>query len=88
MQVSIRFLTFSAKTPKGYCLLSLPEGATGAELLQIVDEAGKSGAFCAASDWPGLPEHVLLASEGRMLREDEPLAEGMQISIIGQMIGG
>ncbi|HWQ96970.1 MAG TPA: hypothetical protein VN538_02575 [Clostridia bacterium] len=88
MQVSIRFLTFSAKTPKGYCPLSLPDGATGAELLQIVDDAGKAGAFCAASDWAGLPEYVLLASGGRMLPENEPLAEGMQISIIGQMIGG
>jgi len=88
MQVSIRFLTFSAKTPKGYCVFSLPDGATVEDLIHAVDAAGQSGTFCAPADWPGMPEHVLLASEGRMLRADEPLSESQHISIIGQMIGG
>lgn len=88
MQVSIRFLTFSAKTPKGYCALTLPDGTTTEDLLRAVESAGKSGVFCAAAEWPGLPEHVLLAAEGHMLRPEEQLHEGQQISIIGQMIGG
>jgi len=88
MQVSIRFLTFSAKVPKGYSTITLPEHATAQDLLKAVDTAGASGAFCPPEDWPGFPEDVLLASEGSMLRPGDVLADGQQISIIGQMIGG
>jgi hypothetical protein len=88
MQVSIRFLTFSAKTPKGYCDFSMPDGATAEDLLRAVDAAGQAGTFCAPADWPGVPEDVLLASEGSMLRPGDLLQDGQQISIIGQMIGG
>jgi hypothetical protein len=88
MQVSIRFLAFGTKIPKVYCPLSLPDGATAADLMHIVAQAGASGAFCPASDWPGLSEDVLLASEGNMLRLSDPLRNDQQISIISQIIGG
>lgn len=88
MQVSIRFLTFSAKVQKGYSAIALPEHATAQELLEAVDTAGASGAFCPPEDWPGFPVDVLLASEGSMLRPEDVLADGQQISIIGQMVGG
>lgn len=88
MQVSIRFLTFSAKIPKGYHAVILPENAAANDLLRAVESAGLSGSFCPPEDWPGLPDDVLLASQGRMLRSNEKLSEGQQISIIGQMIGG
>jgi len=88
MQILIRFLTVSGKLPKGYSTFSVPENATAGFLIGAVETAGHAGVFCAASDWPGLPEHILLAADARMLRPDEQLREGQQISIIGQMIGG
>ena len=88
MQIFIRFLAFSGKLPKDYVAFHLQGNTTAEDLLRAVESAGQSGMFCAANDWPGLPEHVLLASEAHMLRAEEPLREGQLISIIGQMIGG
>jgi hypothetical protein len=88
MQVYIRFLTVSAKLPKEYIALAVSDNATAEELLRAVESAGQAGAFCAAIDWPGLPEHVLLAADSHMLREQEVLYANQKISIIGQMIGG
>lgn len=88
MEVSIRFLSFCAKVPRGYSAFPLPDGATGEDLLRAVDVAGKAGMFCLADDWPGIQEHVLLASDARMLQTNESLHDGQSISIIGLMIGG
>lgn len=88
MQVLIRFLTISAKLSAQNRPFCIRDGATAAELLSAIALAGEAGSFCAPGDWPGLPEQVLLAADARMLRPDEPIREGQQISIIGQMLGG
>lgn len=88
MQVFIRFLAIGNQFKKEYASFSVPENATAGFLYGAVESAGHAGVFCLANDWPGLPEQVLFASDAHMLRPDEQLHEGQQISIIGQMIGG
>lgn len=88
MRVFIRFLAIGNHLKKEYSPFSVPEDATAGLLCDAVESAGRVGAFCAADDWPGLPEQVLFASDARMLRPEEPLHEGQQISVIGQVIGG
>ncbi len=88
MQIFIRFLAIGNHPKKEYSPFSVPEDATAGFLFDAVESAGRAGAFCAAVDWPGLPEQVLFASNARMLRPKEPLYEGQQISVIGQVIGG
>lgn len=88
MQVFIRFLAIGDHLKKDYASFSVPENATAGFLFGAVETAGHAGVFCPACDWPGLPEQVLFASDAHMLRPDEQLHEGQQISIIGQMIGG
>ena len=88
MQVFIRFLAVDGRLPKAYTAFSLPDRADAEGLLRALEASGRAGAFCPAEAWQGLPEHVLVAADARMLRGDEPLREGQRISIIGQMIGG
>ncbi|MEA4915855.1 MAG: hypothetical protein VB061_14905 [Christensenella sp.] len=88
MQVFIRFLAIGNQLKKEFSSFSVPENATVGFLYGAVESAGHAGVFCPATDWPGLPEQVLFASDAHMLRPDEQLHEGQQISIIGQMIGG
>lgn len=88
MTVTIRFFAFDAKLPDAARPFPLADGETVAGLLRAVEARGQEGAFCAATDWPGLPEQVLVAADGRMLRADESLREGQKISLIGQLIGG
>ena len=88
MQVFIRFLSVGHQLKKEFISFSVPENATAGFLFGAVESAGHAGVFCAANDWPGLPEQVLFASDAHMMRPDEPLHDGQKISIIGQMIGG
>lgn len=88
MTVTIRFFAFDAKLPDTARPFTLADGETVAGLLRAVEERGQAGEFCAASEWPGIPEQVLVAADGRMLRSDEFLREGQAISLIGQLIGG
>lgn len=88
MQIFIRFLAIGNHLKKEYSSFSVPEDAAAGFLFDAIESAGRAGAFCAVSEWPGLPEQVLFASDARMLRPEEPLYEGQQISVIGQMIGG
>ena len=88
MQIFIRFLAIGNHPKKEFSSFSVPENATAGFLYGAIESAGHAGVFCAESDWPGLPEQVLFASDAHMLRPDEQLHEGQQISIIGQMIGG
>ena len=88
MQVLIRFLAIGNQFKKEYSSFSVPENATAGFLYGAVESAGHAGVLCPATDWPGLPEQVLFASDAHMLRPDEQLRQGQQISIIGRMIEG
>lgn len=88
MQIYIRFLAIGNNLKKDYTSFSVPENANAGFLFGAIETAGRAGVFCPAEDWPGLPEQVLFAADAHMLRPDEQLHEGQQISIIGQMIGG
>ena len=88
MQIYIRFLAIGNNLKKDYVPFSVPENANAGFLFGAIETAGRAGVFCPAEDWPGLSEQVLFAADAHMLRPDEQLQEGQQISIIGQMIGG
>jgi hypothetical protein len=88
IEVFIRFLAIGSILPRDYSSFPLPENSSAADLLAAVEEKGKAGAFCPASQWPGLSRHVLLAADERMLHAEDTLYEGQKISIIGQLIGG
>ena len=88
MEVLIRFLAGNPKLSKNLTPLSLPDGATVEVLLYEIEKVGTAGFFCAKDDWEALPDQVLVAANGRMLRHDELISAGQHISIIGQLIGG
>lgn len=89
MKVLVQFLAFSQQLHTGYAAVELPKGADVSALLQAVGEKwGKQLKDYWNEDTHEFAVHVLVASEGRMLQDDEKLFEDQRLSIIGRIIGG
>lgn len=89
MKVFVQFLAFSQQLHTGYAAVELPKGADVSALLRAVGEKwGKQLKNYWNEDSHEFSGHVLVASEGRMLHDDEKLFEGQRVNIIGRIIGG
>ena len=87
MNVKVKFLAFSQRLPGAFTVLTLPDGSRMEDLFTAVEERwgeelarGESG-----NNWR---DGVMAASDGRMLRADEPLADGQEVILVGMILGG
>ena len=88
MTVNLRFLAISDRLPRSFVPFLLPDGSTAKDLLREVRRQWAEAGVVTAEEQETLEEQALLASKGRVLQPEEPLAEGQQISVIGSILGG
>ena len=89
MKVWVQFLAFPQKVHTGYADVELPKGADVMALRKAVGEKwGKQLGAYWNEDTHEFAVHVLVASEGRMLQDEEKLFEDQRLSVIGKIIGG
>lgn len=88
MTIYLRFLAFSDRLPRSFAPFFLPDGSKAGDLLREVRRQWTETGVGTAEERDSLEEQALLASQGRVLQPEEPLAEGQQISVIGSILGG
>lgn len=88
MTVFLRYLAFSDRLPRSFAPFSLPDGSKAGDLLREVRRHWTETGIGTAEERDSLEKQALLASQGRVLQPEEPLAEGQQISVIGSILGG
>jgi hypothetical protein len=88
MTVYLRFLAFSNRLPRSFAPFTLPDGSKAEDLIREVQRQWAEAGVGTQQERDDLEEQALLASEGRVLQPEEPLAQGQQISVIGSILGG
>lgn len=68
-------------------MLTLPDGSRAEDLFAAAEERWGEELACVerGKDWR---DGVMAASDGRMLRADEPLTEGQEVTLVGMILGG
>ena len=85
----VRFLAFPQQLHTGHAAVELPKGADVSDLLRAVGEKwGKQLKPYWNEETREVAVSVVVASEGRMLQDDDKLFEDQRLNVIGQIIGG
>jgi len=88
MTVNLRYLAFSNRLPRSFSPFALPDGSTVEDLFHAIQQNWTETGTGGEEEMDSLENHSLFASNGRVLRSDEPLEEGQSISVIGPILGG